>query len=47
VDGVALKQAVNAWASAPDAEKSLVWMIWLVIVARRMQDSELADGQKR
>jgi hypothetical protein len=22
---------------------SLVWMIWLVIVARRMQDSELAD----
>jgi hypothetical protein len=130
VDGVALKHAVNAWASTPDAEKatrfasaeairwlewgvrsyqdfalalalllfaaavvrtawvprpiaylmglsgltylvqgweagsegfsptqsvaivvawvlSLVWMIWLVIVARRMQDSELADGQKR
>jgi hypothetical protein len=127
VDGVALKLAVNAWASAPDAEKvarfasaeairwlewgvrsyqdfalalalllfaaavvrtawvprpiaylmglsgltylaqgwvagsegfsstqsvaivlawvlSLVWMIWLVIVARRMQDSEPADG---
>ena len=126
VDGVALKQAVNAWASAPDAEKaarfasaeairwlewgvrsyqdfalglalllfaaavvrtawvprpiaylmgltgltylvqgwvvgsegfsptqsvaivlawvlSLVWMIWLVVVAWRMQDSELAD----
>lgn len=46
VDGVALKQAVNAWASAPDAEKaarfaSAETMRWLEWGARSYQDFTL------
>ena len=46
VDGVALKQAVNAWASAPDAEKAARFasaeaIRWLEWGARSYQDFTL------
>jgi len=49
VDGVALKQAVDAWASAPDVEKvarfasaeAIPWLEWGV---RNYQDFTLVGG---